>query len=122
MLRNRARLAGSGAALEPLPDEVGVGVGHAHAGEDDAERGAFDGRLGGDLDGEFEVGEPTDGEDGELLAADQGGEPVDGGDAGDHRVPGHVSAGRVDGAAGDRSAEASRSRAGRRRWEHPGRC
>jgi hypothetical protein len=70
-------LARGRAVLQPVADHRKIGVGQAHPGEDDAEGRAADPRLRRELGGELQVGQPGQGEDREILAADQGGERVD---------------------------------------------
>ena len=73
----RARLA------EGLDEEVGLLEGDAHRGEDDRELlvGAAHLRLARDLRGQLGMGQAGRREDGQLLAADEGVQPVDRGDA-----------------------------------------
>ena len=85
--------------LQHRADHLGVRVGQPHGGEDDAERLAARGRLGRDLRGQLEVRQPGDGEDRQLLAADQGGERVDRRDAGEHRLGGRLAVRGVERAA-----------------------
>ncbi len=68
------------AVLERTSEEAGFTVGDAHGGEDDHEGFLLVVRhpgLGGDASGELSGGEPEPGEDGELLAADEGVHPID---------------------------------------------
>ena len=88
VLSSRSELAGGEPVVEGVADGVRVGVGEAHRREDDAERLGAGGRLRGDLRGQLEVRQAGDREDRQLLAAHEGGEGVDGGDAGEHRVAG----------------------------------
>ena len=89
------------AVLEGVDEEARHVVLDAHGGEDDDEGlvGGEDLRLADDLRGEPVVRQAVAGEDGQLLAADQGVHPVDAGDAGLDEVPGVGARGGVDGHA-----------------------
>ena len=121
-VEQQQQLAGRGALLEGGANGIRVGVGEPHRGEDDAERLVARGRLGGDLGGEFEVRQPGDREDRQLLTADERGERVDRGDAGQDRVGRRLAVRRVERVAGDRRCGRCRRSVGRRRSVRRARC
>ena len=93
---------GAGAA-EVLDEEVGLLEGDADGGKDHGKVGRAVQHLGlaGDLGGQGGVGQAGAGEDGQLLAADQGIQSVDGGDARLDELVGVVPGGGVHGQAVD---------------------
>nr|WP_237108779.1 hypothetical protein [Nonomuraea sp. MG754425] len=109
-VEQQRQLRGRRAPLEDAAHGGRVAMGQSHGSEDDAERRAAGVGLGGDLGGEFQVGQAALGEDGQLLAADQGGQRVDGGDAGDHRLGGRLPYRGVHRETGHRSAVAAEDR------------
>ena len=91
------------ARVELEADHRRVRVRDAHGAEDDRERLVVASRPGlrGNLGRQLQVGKAADREDRQLLPADERGQPVDRGHAGEDHVPGGVAPGRVERAARD---------------------
>ena len=89
---------GAGAA-ELLYEVLGLLKGDADGGKHDGEIAGAVQNLGltGDLSGQLRVGQTGAGEDGQLLAADQRVQTVDGGNAGLNKLVGIVAGGGVHG-------------------------
>ena len=104
-------VTGGGPLLQDVPDLRRVGVGDAHRCEHDCE-----GRIlrhtcvGRHLRRELEVGQAADGEDRQLLAADERGQTIDRGHPGQDGVAWSLPDRRVDRAARRLSALAARDR------------
>src|SRR5699024_8779598 len=92
--------------LEVAAEELGGVVLDAHGGEHDGELAVLIGDPGltDDLGRQLVVLHAGAGEDGKLLAPDQGGAAVNGGDAGVDAGPGILAGHRVDGGAVDVAA------------------
>ena len=88
------------ALLETGAHRRRVGVGDTHRPEHDPERRVADACLRRDLDGQLEVRQAADREDGQLLAAHDRGQRVHDRDAGDDGLAGRVASGGVDGEPG----------------------